>query len=123
MDTQRYRGLMGLCVRARQAVFGEDGCLKALRNGECGILLMDAGISRTAEEKYRRNCERAGVPAVLLPENLMEEATGRPGRAMAVKKGSLAEQLISLADCPDQGNSAEDEPDHDQQGTDREVKA
>ena len=43
MDEKRLRGLMGLCVRAGQAVFGEDGCRKAISTGECGILLTDSG--------------------------------------------------------------------------------
>ncbi len=97
MNTQRLRGLMGLCVRARQAVFGEDGCMKSLRSGECGLLLLDGGISPAAEEKYRNTCLHQGVPLIRLPENLLEEATGRPGRAMAVRKGSFAEQMISCA--------------------------
>ncbi len=95
MNTQRLRGLMGLCVRARQAVFGEDGCMKSLRSGECGLLLLDGGISPAAEEKYRSVCRHQGVVLIRLPENLLEEATGRPGRAMAVRKGSFAEQMIS----------------------------
>ncbi len=97
MDTKRIRGLMGLCVRAGQAVFGEDGCMKLLRSGECGILLLDGEIAPAAEEKYRRLSERMSVPAISLPENLLEEATGRPGRAMAIRKGSFAEQMIRLA--------------------------
>ena len=45
MNEQRLKGLMGLCVRAGQAVFGEDGCRKSVAGGQCGILLMDGGIS------------------------------------------------------------------------------
>ena len=41
MDEQKVRGLMGLTVRAHQATFGEDGCLKALRKGQCALLLAD----------------------------------------------------------------------------------
>ena len=92
----RIRGLMGLCVRARQAVFGEDGCLKAIRAGQCGALLMDAGASRATKEKYRAACGRTETPLIELPEDMIDEATGRPGVAMAVNKGGLADQLIGL---------------------------
>ncbi len=95
MNTDRLRGLMGLSVRAGQAVFGEEGCLKTLRAGQCGVLLLDGGISPAAEEKYRGICERQGIPLARLPEDLLEDATGRPGRAMAVKEGSLAESIKS----------------------------
>ena len=93
---QRARGLMGLCVRARQAAFGEDGCLKQIRSGQCGALLMDAGASAATKEKYRAACQRTATCLIELPEGLLYEATGRPGVAMAVGKGGLADQLIGL---------------------------
>jgi hypothetical protein len=45
----KLRGLMGLCLRARQAVFGEDGCMKTIRGGNCGVLLLDSGASKTVK--------------------------------------------------------------------------
>ncbi len=96
MDIQtenRLRGLMGLCARARQAVFGEDGCMKTIRGGQCGVLLLDSGASKATQEKYRGVCQRANVPMELLPEGLLHDATGRPGVAMAIVKGGLANQI------------------------------
>ncbi len=89
----KLRGLMGLCVRARQAVFGEDGCMKTIRAGNCGVLLLDSGASKATQDKYRGVCENANTPLELLPEGLLHEATGKPGVAMAVLKGGLASQL------------------------------
>ena len=89
----KLRGLMGLCVRARQAVFGEDGCLKTIRAGNCGVLLLDAGASSATQDKYRGACQHAGVDMVQLPQGLLHEATGKPGVAMAVLKGGLASQI------------------------------
>lgn len=89
----RLRGLMGLCVRARQATFGEDGCLKKIRGGECDLLLLDSGASKATQDKYCGACQHAGVLLVLLPQGLLQEATGRPGMAMAVAKGGLASQI------------------------------
>ena len=97
MDEQRLRGLMGLTVRARQTVFGEDACLKAIRSGECALLLLDEGASAATAEKYTGSCEAAGVPLVQLREGLLWEATGRPGKAMAVKPGGLADQLLRIS--------------------------
>lgn len=93
MDENKLRGLMGLCVRARQAVFGEDGCMKTIRAGNCGVLLLDSGASRATREKYHSVCRNAGVVLIETPEGLLHEATGRPGVAMAVNKGGLAEQI------------------------------
>ncbi len=91
--SQKLRGLMGLCVRARQATFGEDGCLKKIRGGECDLLLLDSGASKATQDKYCGACQHAGVLLALLPQGLLQEATGRPGMAMAVAKGGLASQI------------------------------
>ena len=95
MDERRMKGLMGLCVRAGQAVFGEDGCRRAVANGQCGILLADGDISESSRKRYEELCERTGTRMELLPSGMLEEATGRPGAAMAVKAGSFSEQMIS----------------------------
>ncbi len=105
MDEKRLRGLMGLCVRAGQAVFGEDGCRKAIGNGECGILLADGGMSENTRKRYENLCRRTGVPLETIPPGLLEEATGRPGAAMAVKMGNFAEQIREcFAAAADPGN-------------------
>lgn len=96
MDENKLRGLLGLSVRARQATFGEDGCLKAVRSGECAVLLVDGGASQATREKYAGACAHAGVPMRVMREDLLEEATGRPGRAMAVKPGGLAQQILKI---------------------------
>lgn len=97
MDEKKLRGLLGLCVRARQATFGEDGCLKAVRSGDCAVLLVDSGASKATREKYAGACENAGVPLRMLREDLLEEATGRPGRAMVVRPGGLAQQILTIS--------------------------
>jgi len=96
MDERRLKGLMGLCVRAGQAVFGEDGCRKAVASGQCGILLTDGDISANSLKRYKELCERTGTRMELLPPGLLAEATGKPGTAMAVKTGSFSEQMITL---------------------------
>ena len=94
MNENRVRGLMGLCVRAGQAVFGEDSCRREITGGKCGVLLLDGGASPGTRKRYEDWCRTAGTTMILLPEDLLAEATGKPGKAMAVRKGSFAEQLI-----------------------------
>ena len=94
MDENRVRGYMGLSVRAGLAVFGEEGCLKSVRNATCALLLVDAAASENTLDRYRSAC-------FILPENLLWQATGRPGMAMAVKPGGLADQLIGLLSSQD----------------------
>ena len=92
----KLRGLMGLCVRARQAVFGEDGCMKTIRGGNCGVLLLDSGASQATRDKYRGVCANANTPMVELPQGLLHEATGKPGMAMAILKGGFANQVTQM---------------------------
>ena len=99
---EKLRGLMGLCVRARQAVFGEDGCLKSIRAGNCGLLLLDEGASQATQDKYHGACKNANVAVVKLPEGLLHEATGKPGVAMAVLKGGLANSMKQQLSVPAQ---------------------
>ena len=74
MDREtKLRGLMGLCVRARQATFGEDGCLKSIRGGGCAVLLLDSGASKATQDKYRGVCDNAGVQMALLPRGLLQD--------------------------------------------------
>ncbi len=92
----KLRGLMGLCVRARQAVYGEDGCMKTIRGGNCGVLLLDSGASTATQDKYRGVCANANTPMVELPQGLLHEATGKPGMAMAILKGGFANQVTQM---------------------------
>ena len=92
----KLRGLMGLCVRARQAVFGEDGCMKTIRGGNCGVLLLDSSASHATRDKYRGVCANANTPLVELPQGLLHEATGKPGMAMAILKGGFANQVQQM---------------------------
>ena len=96
MDENKLRGLMGLCVRARQATFGMDGCLKTVRTGQAGVALLDAGASAATKDKFISTCEHHRIPVCVVPEGLLEEATGRPGVTMTVAQGGLADQLRSL---------------------------
>ena len=101
MDENRVRGYMGLSVRAGMAVFGEEGCLKSVRNQTCALLLVDAAASENTLSRYRSACKNTGIPYFILPEDLLWQATGRPGKAMAVKPGGLADQLIGLLSSQD----------------------
>jgi len=96
MDEKRLRGLMGLSTRAGQGLFGADKIEKAIRAGNCGVLILDGGISAASRERYEGLCAREGIPAAVSRPGLIAEATGKPGAAMGVRPGALAEQM---AEC------------------------
>ena len=92
------RGLLGLSVRAGQAMFGQGGCLTWIRSGACALLLLDSEASGNTMDLYRRACREHDVPLGILPCGLLEKATGRPGVAVALKAGGLTDQLLKLVD-------------------------
>ena len=96
MDERRLKGLMGLCVRAGQAVFGEDGCRRSIQSGQCDLLLADGGISDNSRKRYEELCQRTGIRMEVLPPGLLAEATGKPGVAMAVRSGHFSEQMQAI---------------------------
>ncbi len=96
MDEQAVRSYMGLSVRARMAVFGEDGVLKSVRKKEAGLVLVDRAASANTLDRYRSTCSYAGVPMILVPEDMILKATGRPGMAMAVLRSGFVNKLIGL---------------------------
>ena len=94
MTDNKAHGLLGLCVRAGQAVFGEDGCLGAIRTGKCGLLILDGGASDNAKKRYTDACRYYRVPLALTQAGLVESATGKKGRiAAAIAKAGFADKL------------------------------
>ena len=61
-EEDKARGLLGLCARAGQIAFGEDGCLGAIRTGKCGLLILDQGASANARKRYTDACRYYRVP-------------------------------------------------------------
>lgn len=93
MNENRLKGLAGLCVRAGQAVFGEDSCTRTVRSGQCGILLIDGNASDGTKKRYQSICRTAGIPCTEMPADWIETATGKTGMAMGVKRGPFSDQI------------------------------
>ena len=101
----KLTGLLGISVRAGQAIFGEDSCMKALRAGQCAALVIDAALSQTVKEKYAGVCQRANVPMAELPEGALDLATGKSAMAAAIRKGPLGDNIRKLIMVPGNGES------------------
>ena len=95
MNEQKIRGMLGLAVRAREACFGDDACRKLIESGKCGMILLDGETGPNTRKKYQDLCERTGTVLAVLPEGLIEKATGRENRVAALRKGTFAEQMTA----------------------------
>ena len=94
MNDQKVKGMIGLAVRARQTAAGTDACRILIRCGECGVLLIDSGTADNTRKKAEEMCERTGTPRRILPEGLIEAATGKSNMILGLRKGSFAEQIL-----------------------------
>ena len=98
MNEQKLAGMLGLTVRARQVSAGMDACRILIRSGNCGVLLIDAETRDNTRKKAEDLCRQTGTPVVVLPPGMIERATGKENRVLAVRKGSFAEQILQIAD-------------------------
>ena len=97
MNEQRMNGMMGLALRARQAVTGTDACSMMIEARKCGLLLLDESAGIHTRKRFESLCERTGTRIVIIPEGLLEKATGSPGVTMAIRNGSFADQVTKLS--------------------------
>lgn len=109
MSQEKARGMLGLCARAGQLAFGEDGCLGAIRTGKCGVLILDQSASANARKRYTDACRTHRVPLALASPGLVEQSTGKRGRiAAAVYKGGFADQLRTTLGAQVPGQTIEE---------------
>lgn len=93
MNEQKLKGMMGLALRARQAVTGTDACSMMIEAGKCGLLLLDETAGIHTRKRFEGLCERTGTHMAVVPGGLLETATGCSGVTMALRKGSFADQI------------------------------
>jgi len=97
-DYNKIAGVIGLAVRARQTVIGEEACVNAIRGRKAAVALLDEGASPNARKRFLDACAHHEVPLVFLPESLLGRAAGKPGRmALVMIKGGLADQVLLQA--------------------------
>ena len=98
MNEQKLAGMLGLAVRAGKASAGMDACRFLIRSGKCGVLLLDGETQENTRNKAEDLCRQTGTPVMMLPPGLIERATGKTNRVLAIQEGSFAEQILNLND-------------------------
>lgn len=96
---QALVGLLGLGMRAGQVVSGEGACVTAIRSGKAALVLLDAASSQNARKRFTDACTHHDVPLYILPEDVVGNAIGKPGRmALVLAPGGLAEKARAALD-------------------------
>jgi len=89
--------LVGLAARAGRIVSGGDLCQKETRMGKIALLLIDESVSKNTLDKFSALSNAHNVPIRMIGQGLLGASIGRENRMIvAVKKGSLADQIIAL---------------------------
>ena len=66
-------------------------------------LLLDGGAGPNTRKRAEELCGRNGTPLRILPEGMIEEATGRDNMVLALQKGSFADKALEETQ-PDRTN-------------------
>jgi ribosomal protein L7Ae-like RNA K-turn-binding protein len=97
LNQDKLKGFIGLSRRAGQLSLGTDTVLKQLKSGAAGVVLLDSAAAQNTAKRLAEAAQYAGIPVFVLPEGLLDLAAGQSGRiAAAVRRGSLADQIILL---------------------------
>ncbi len=97
MNENALKGMLGLAMRAGFVVLGTDMALTAVRKKTVRVLLIDEGASDNTKKKVLDAASFYNLPYFMVREDLLNEACGKDGRAVAaVKNGSFAQKIISM---------------------------
>ena len=94
MNDQKLKGLIGLAVRARQAVLGMDACRILINSGKCGVLLIDEGAGLSTRKKAEALCIKSGTPMKTLTAGFIEEATGKSNTVIGLYKKVFSDEIL-----------------------------
>ena len=77
----KFLTMIGLCTRAGRCVFGETGCLSAVRSGKAKLMLLHGGCSENTKKRFSDACRTHQVPFITTIESI-DDAAGKPGRKL-----------------------------------------
>ena len=96
MNEQKLKGILGFAARARQIAAGMDACRILIRSGKCGILLMDEQTGPNTRKKAEELSEGSGISLEILPEGMIEAATGKSSMILGGREGGFADQITAM---------------------------
>jgi len=90
--------MLGLAMRARKIVTGEDQVVQAIRSRQAKLVLLAGDASANTAKKVTDKCQYYAVPLVTLADRYqLGQAIGKEARVtMAVTDAKFAEQLQHL---------------------------
>lgn len=97
MDEQKFIGMLGLAVKARQAQLGAGRALDSIRANKAALVLLDEEASDNTRKRFENACLFHEVECLILPPGLLGRAAGKSDAMVAaILKGGMAERLRGM---------------------------
>ncbi len=97
MMEQKWMGFLGLCMRARQLIGGQEKCVEAIRKESVGVVLLDETASPNTQKRVTDACKTHPVPMMMMSDGDIGQAIGKDGcMVVAIPKGNMADKIVSL---------------------------
>lgn len=94
-DEGKFRGAMGLAMKAGKCSAGDFICEKLIKSGEARLAALDTSASQNTKERYRGMCARAGIPLLEIED--MGTPIGKPDRMIAAVTDEGFAKMIASA--------------------------
>lgn len=105
MADKAIPGLLGLATRAGQLLTGADRAAEMARRGEAKLILVDEAASDNTRKRLSDSMQAHQVPCLILQEDLLGRAIGKPGiMAAAMTTGGITQRVLQL--CQGQTHTA-----------------
>jgi ribosomal protein L7Ae-like RNA K-turn-binding protein len=90
--------MLGLAMRARKLISGEELVVQAVRNGQAKLVLLAADASANTAKRITDKCRHYGVACFTLGDRFeLGRAIGKDARVtLAVADSSMAERIQQL---------------------------
>lgn len=98
-DESRFLQAVGLALRAREGVIGQEAVLRSIQSGKARLVIVALDAGSNGAKKYRDKCAFYKVPLVTASSReRLGAACGRPYTVViSIVNDGFAEMLVSLA--------------------------
>ena len=96
MQEQSFLGLIGLCAKAGQIVYGAQGCELSVKKNQAKLLILDNDVSENTCKAFTALCKNRQIPLICWQGTVqIGKRTGQPAnKVFAVKNDVFAQALI-----------------------------
>lgn len=96
-NEQRILNLIGLALRARKIVTGEEFVIKEIQSNRAKIVFLASDASPSTQKKIQNKCTYYNVPCVtLFTTEQLSQAMGKPRKSCALCDAGFAKKVHEL---------------------------